>query len=108
MQTVHIDPITPKAIILTCTPSAGCPDMTVVQSTTLKVRPPGLNAAIVDVETTVVSKSSTSLVVTGQTIFGKIGIYKLYPIHALASGFPVRGDAQQVQGIDPFDTGGST
>ena len=109
MTTIHVNPVSPQKLVMTCTPSAACPDMSVVRSTVLKLKKP-TGGVVMDLATTVVSQSSASLTVAHLFAAGdvdKAGLYKVYPLHTLDIG-SVRGDVQQFQALDPFDTGGST
>ena len=109
MVSIHVNPLSPQKLVVTCTPSASCPDMGAVRSTVLRLKKPG--GVIVDLSTTVSSQTSASLTIAhmfSQGDVDKVGIYKVYPVHSLDVGV-VRGDVQQFQALDPFDTtGGST
>ena len=109
MPTIHVNPLSPQKLVMTCTPSSACPDMSAVQSTVLKLKKP-IGGVVVDLPTTITSKSSASLTVEHMFAPGdvdKAGIYRVYPVHTLAVGV-VRGDVQQFTALDPFDIGGST
>ena len=109
MQTIHVNPLSPQKLVMTCTTSPACPDMSAVLSTVLRLKKP-IGNVVIDLPTTITSKSTTSLTAEHLFVQGdvdKVGVYKIFPVHQLAVG-SVRGDVQQFTALDPFDTGATT
>lgn len=99
---IHVNPISPQALVMTCNAGGACPDMTAVVGSVLKLLKPDGTATMLAV--TITNQSRASLTIIHQFQLGdldQVGTYKVYAIHSLPVG-QVRGDTQTITVIDDF------
>ena len=102
MPTIHVNPVAPQKLTMTCSAGGACPDMTLVQSSVLRLKKP--NGATLTLATDTTQQSAQSLTVSHVFAPGevdKVGTYRIYAIHTLVVG-TVRGDVQAFDAIDSF------
>lgn len=102
MQSIHVNPVSPQALVMTCTPSNALPDMTQVQSSVLVLADP--NGLAIELSATISAQSPSSLTLThlfapGEVV--RVGTYSVYPVHTIATG-TIRGSTQQFQSTAQF------
>lgn len=101
--TIHINPVAPQKLVMTCAAGGSLPDMTLVMSSVLKLKKPTGVALTLAADITAKTQASITLShVFNAGEVDKVGEYKVYAVHALAVG-NVRSDVQKFQAIDSFD-----
>ena len=101
--TIHVNPTAPQKLVMTCAAGGSLSDMTLVQSSVLKLKKP--SSTVIQLAADITAKSQASLTLSHVFNAGevdKVGTYKVYAIHTLAVG-TVRGDVQTFQALDSFD-----
>jgi hypothetical protein len=100
--TIHVNPVAPQALVMTCTPSDALPDMTQVLSSVLMLSDPF--SKVIKLPAIITAQTTTSLTLTHAFQPGDVslvGTYSVYPVHTVDAG-TVRGAAQQFQSIGSF------
>jgi|ERR1017187_5101439 hypothetical protein len=102
LASIHINPISPQALVMTCSAGGACPDMTAVVSSVIQLlKPDGTTRPL---SVTISNKTPASLVLTHLFQTGdldQVGVYKAYVVHTLPVG-QVRGDTQTITVLDNF------
>ena len=100
IPTITVNPLSPQALIVVCTPSDALRDMTKVTSSVVRLmKPDGTKISLATTGTA--SRGSLTLVhpfALGDV--DQVGTYKARPYHTLADGSTIKGSVQQFQAID--------
>ena len=103
-QRIHLGAVDPQGIFFLSTPSLSCPDMTAVASSVFEMQDP--NGGVAQLTATVYFQSASVLALVHPFQLADMpvaGSYRVYAIHALASGGPVRSkETKTFTALDPF------
>ena len=101
MQTITINPLSPQALVMRCTPSDALQNMTEVASSVIRIKKP--DGTIITLTTTGTASESL-LTLVHPFVLGdadQVGIYKVRPQHTLIDGRgPIKGKVQSFQVTD--------